>query len=214
MDRSAVILAGGLSTRFGGEDKGMFMLNGKPLLKHVVDAVMDLVDEVVIVTNNEERVEAYRKIVPADVKFAVDKEPAKGPLVGSLTGFEAAGGAYSLVLPFDSPLVSREVLSLMLDLCVGKAAVVPRYTDMEIEPLHAVYNTTMALEAAKSMVAEGVFDMHNLVANLRGVRYISMLVIEQLDPDLKTFLNINSPVELKRAEALSKPRPSKAKKRF
>jgi molybdopterin-guanine dinucleotide biosynthesis protein A len=213
MDRSAVILAGGLSTRFSGEDKGMFLLNGKPMLNHVVDAVKGLVDEIVIVTNSQERADAYGKIVAAPTKFALDIAQAKGPLIGALTGFEAASGDYVLLLPFDSPLLNREVVELMLDLCVGKSAVVPRYTDQEIEPLHAVYNRAQALEAAKEMAAEGKYDMHTLVEKLRGVRYLSTLVIEQLDPDLKTFVNVNSPVDLGRAQALSKPRPSKEKKR-
>ncbi|MCW3999357.1 MAG: molybdenum cofactor guanylyltransferase [Candidatus Bathyarchaeota archaeon] len=213
MDRSAVILAGGLSTRFGGEDKGLSTLDGKPMLNYVVDAVKGLVDEIIVVTSSQERADAYSKIVSAPVRFAVDIEQQKGPLIGALTGFEAAAGTYTLLLPYDSPFPNREVLALMLDLCIGKSAVVPRYTDQEIEPLHAVYNTKLALQAAKEEAAEGTYDMHTLVEKLHGVRYLSTLVIEQLDPDFKTFLNVNRPLDLKTAQALSKPRPTKAKKR-
>jgi molybdopterin-guanine dinucleotide biosynthesis protein A len=90
--------------------------------------------------------------------------------------------------------------------------VVPRYTDQEIEPLHAAYHTKSAIATAEETLAEGKFDMHSLVAKLHGVRYLSTLVIEQLDPDLKTFLNVNMPLDLKRAQAMSKPRPTKTKK--
>ncbi len=212
MDRSAVILAGGSATRFGSGDKGMFELNGKPLLNHVVDAVKGLVQEVIIVTNTQQRADAYSKIVSTKAKFAVDTAESKGPLVGALTGFEAAEGEYCLLLPFDSPFVSKEVVSLLFDLCVGKAAVVPRYPDMEIEPLHAVYHTETALEAAKDVLAQNHFDMHSMVERLRGVRYLSTLVVEQLDPDFKTFVNINTPLDLKKALAISKPKPRKNKK--
>ena len=213
MDRSAVILAGGSATRFNSGDKGLFELDGKPLLNHVVDSVKGLVGEVIVVTNTQERADAYSKIVSAKAKFAVDAAESKGPLVGALTGFEAASGDYSLLLPFDSPFVSKEVVSLLFDLCVGKTAVIPRYTDMEIEPLHAVYDTPRALEAAKETLAQNQFDMHSMIERLRGVQYVSTMVIEQLDPDLKTFININTPLDLKKAFALSKAKPKKSKKK-
>lgn len=212
MDRSAIILAGGSSSRFS-EDKGVLLLDGKPLLRHVVDAVKGLVDEVIVVTSSKERAEAYAKIVPQNVKFVVDVGESKGPLVGALTGFEAAEGEYSLLLPYDSPFVSREVLSLLLDCSAGKAAVVPRWTNTEIEPLHAVYHTKLALQAAKEVLAENKLDMCAMVERLRGVRYISTLVIEQLDPDLKTFFNVNTPLDLRKAASMSKPRAKKQKQR-
>jgi molybdopterin-guanine dinucleotide biosynthesis protein A len=62
MDKSAIILAGGSSSRFS-EDKGVLELDNKPLLNHVVDAVKGLVDEVIVVTSSKERVDLYSKIV-------------------------------------------------------------------------------------------------------------------------------------------------------
>jgi molybdopterin-guanine dinucleotide biosynthesis protein A len=41
-----------------------------------------------------------------------------------------------------------------------------------------------------------------MIDNLHGVRYVSTLVLEQLDPNLATFFNINTPVDLKKAEAM------------
>jgi molybdopterin-guanine dinucleotide biosynthesis protein A len=205
LDRSAIILAGGSSTRFN-MDKGVLQLGGKPFLNHVVDAVKGLVEETIVVTSSQERANVYSKIVSSNVRFAIDMGELKGPLVGALTGFEAANGEYSLLLPFDSPFVCREVVSLLFDLCVGKAAVVPRWTNMEIEPLHAVYHTKQALEKAKEALAENKLDMRALIERLRGVRYVSTLVIEQLDPDLSTFFNVNTPLDLKKAVIISKSR--------
>jgi molybdopterin-guanine dinucleotide biosynthesis protein A len=210
LDRSAIILAGGSSSRFN-MDKGVLQLDGKSLLNHVVDAVKGLVDEIIVVTSSQERVNAYSKIVSSNVRFAIDAGEVKGPLVGALTGFEAANGEYSLLLPFDSPFVSREVVSLLFELCIGKAAVVPRWTNMEIEPLHAVYHTKLALEVAKEALAEDKLEVGVMVEKLRGVRYVSTLVIEQLDPDLRTFFNINTPLDLRKAMALNKPKPRKQK---
>ena len=213
MDKSAIILAGGSSTRFN-TDKGVLELDGKPLLSYVIDAVEGLVEEIIVVTNTQARADTYAKLVSEEVRFAVDIRESKGPLIGTLTGFEEANGEYSVLLPFDSPFVSKEVLSLLFDCCIGKAAAVPRWTNQDIEPLHAVYNTKKALIATEEALAENELDVQAMVERLRGVRYISTMVIEQLDPDFKTFFNINTPLDLKKAAVMGKPRKtSKDKKK-
>jgi molybdenum cofactor guanylyltransferase len=206
LNRSAIILAGGSSKGFTS-DKGVLELGNKPLLNYVIDAVEGLVEEIIVVTNSQERADSFLKLVSSKkVRFVVDVYKSKGPLGGALTGFEAANGEYSALLRFDSPFISSEVLSLLLDCCVGKAAAVPRWTDQEIEPLHAVYNTKQALQATKEALAEDGSDLQTMVEKLRGVRYISTMVIEQLDPDFKTFFSINTPLDLRKAAVMGKPR--------
>jgi molybdopterin-guanine dinucleotide biosynthesis protein A len=206
LNRSAIILAGGSSKGFTSY-KGILELRGKPLLYYVIDAVEGLVEEVIVVTSTQEQADSYSKLVLSKkVRFAVDDSETKGPLVGALTGFEAANGEYSALLRFDSPFISSEVLSLLLDCCIGKAAAVPRWTDQEIEPLHAVYNTKQALQATKKALTEDGSDIQTMVEKLGGVRYISTMVIEQLDPDFKTFFCINTPLDLRKAAVMGKPR--------
>jgi molybdopterin-guanine dinucleotide biosynthesis protein A len=204
LDRSAIVLAGGVSSRFG-QDKGILEIANKPLIKYVIDAVNPVVDETIVVTNSQDRITEYAKVVATDVRFAIDSCESKGPLIGALTGFGSAHGKYALLLPFDTPFVSREVVSLLFELCLGKAAAIPRWPNEQIEPLHAVYQTKLALEAAKSAVSEGKLTMRAMIEKLRGVRYISTLVIQQLDPDLRAFFNINTPLDLKKAMAMVKP---------
>jgi len=38
---SFLLLSGGASTRMGGQDKGLLMLNDKPLIQHVLDSIDD-----------------------------------------------------------------------------------------------------------------------------------------------------------------------------
>jgi molybdopterin-guanine dinucleotide biosynthesis protein A len=207
LDRSAIVLAGGVSSRFG-QDKGVLELANKPLIKHVIDAVSPLVDETIVVTNSKERIKIYAKVIKADVQFVIDVCDSTGPLIGALTGFGSAHGEYSLLLPFDTPFVSREVVSLLFELCLNKEAAIPRWPNGQIEPLHAVYRTKAALEAAKIAVGEGELNVRAMIEKLRGVRYVSTLVIQQLDPDFRTFFNINTPFDLKKATAMVKHRKS------
>jgi molybdenum cofactor guanylyltransferase len=205
LDKSAIILAGGMSQE-QGSDKAVLELEGKPLISYVVEAVHDIAEQVIVVTDSQEIADAYAKVVPY-AEFVVHNKEAVGELAEALTGFEAAQGEYSLVLPSGSPFVSPELISLLFDLCVGKAAVVPRWTNQECEPLHAVYNTKMAIDAAKAVLAEDKADMVLMVEKLRGVRYLSTMVIEQLDPEYRSFFTVRSAVALKKAIAMAKPKP-------
>lgn len=203
MEKSAIILAGGVSSRFGG-DKGLVLLQDKPLIKHVLDVVKNLVDERVVVSSKGQT-ERFRKFVGSDVSVVADVGDVQTPLVGALTGFEKARGEHSLLLSCDTPLVSREVLMLLLELCANKSAVVPRWPNGYIEPLQAVYRTKPALVAAENALNNGKLDMRSMLENLHGVRYVSTLVLQQLDPELRTFFNINTPLDLKKAESMLKP---------
>jgi molybdopterin-guanine dinucleotide biosynthesis protein A len=202
-DASAIILAGGSSTRFG-QDKGLLRLANKPLALHVLDAVSSFVDEKIVVTSSKVQAENYARIVGSDTKVIIDWGEVQTPLFGALTGFEESRGIYSLLLPCDTPLVSHEILSLLLELCPNKSAAIPRWPNGYIEPLQAVYYTRSALDAAKRAMDDGGLNMRDMVSKLNGVRYVSTLVLQQLDPNLDSFFNVNTALDMKKAESLLK----------
>lgn len=203
MDKSAIILAGGFSSRFG-QDKGLLQLADKPLIRYVLDVLYGIVDETIVVVSSNVQAENFAKVTSSDIRIVIDSSDVQSPLVGALTGFEKAYGEYSLLLPCDTPLVSGDVLLLLLELCTNKNAVIPRWPNGYIEPLQAVYCTKAALNAAKKTLDEGKLDMQSMVNELRGVRYVSTLVLQQLDPKLRTFFNVNTPLDLKKAESMIK----------
>jgi molybdopterin-guanine dinucleotide biosynthesis protein A len=201
--KAAIILAGGFSRRFGS-DKGLTLLADKPLIRHVLDAVGNIVEEKIVVASSKMQAEAFTKVLGSNVKVAVDKWEMQSPLVGALTGFSEAHSEYALLLPCDTPLVSKDALALILELCIGKNAVIPRWPNGYIEPLQAAYRVKPALEASEKALMEGRLDMRSMIEKLGGIRYISTLVLQQLDPELKTFFNINTPLDLKKAEQMLK----------
>lgn len=203
MDKSAIVLAGGFSSRLG-QDKGLLPLMNKPLVKHILDIIDTIVDERIVVVSSKSQAESYMKVAGSSVKILIDKLNIQSPLVGALTGFKEAMGRYTLLLSCDTPFVSKNVLSLLFDLSPNKNAVIPRWPNGYIEPLQAVYCTNPALEAAEKALGEGKLNMRSMVDKLRGVRYVSTLVLKQLDPELETFFNVNTPLDLKRAERILK----------
>jgi len=208
LNRSVVILAGGFSSRLG-QDKGLLQLANKPLVSHVLNVVESIVDEKIVVVSSSLQADNYKKVLDSTVKIIVDDEELHGPLVGAKSGFKVACGDFSLLLPSDTPFLSRDVLSLLFELCINRAAVIPRWPNGYIEPLHAVYQTRMALEAAESTLKMREVNMRSMVDKLRGVRYVSTLVLQQLDPELRTFFNVNTLLDFKKAEKMLKMRKSR-----
>ncbi|MDH5460943.1 MAG: molybdenum cofactor guanylyltransferase [Candidatus Bathyarchaeota archaeon] len=207
MKRSAVILAGGFSQRFG-QNKGLIELSGKPLVLHVLDKALHIVDEVVVVVSSDAQRRAFSCALHDEVDVTVDKYEKQSPLVGALTGFERVRGKHSLLLPCDTPFISNRVLSLLLDLCINRNAAIPRWPNEYIEPFQAAYRTQSALRAAETALEEKKLDMQSMILHMTRVRYISTLVLRQMDPKLLTFFNINTPEDLKRAESILKRRNS------
>jgi molybdopterin-guanine dinucleotide biosynthesis protein A len=205
LDRSAIILASGFSEPFN-QVKALLEFNSKPLVKHVADTVEAIVDEVIIVSDNDENAQTYREVVDC-AKVVVADFDLQAPLVGAQTGLEVAQGTHSLLVSSDAPLLSAEVVDLLFELCVGKTAAVPRWPNQQIEPLRAIYHTQSALKAAQLSLDDGCTNLESLIDTLGGVRYVSTLAIQEFDPDLKVLYNINTPVDLKMAETLSKPKP-------
>jgi molybdopterin-guanine dinucleotide biosynthesis protein A len=203
LQKSAVILAGGFSKRFG-TDKGLVSLIGKPLVCHVIDNVHPAVDEVLVVTSSETQKQTFEPVVKNSAKLIIDEDDSQSPLVGAITGFKYAQGEYTMLLPVDAPLVSIKLVDFLLDLSNHKQAVIPRWPTGLVEPLIAVYQTKPALTAAKDALQQGHRDMLSMIANLRQVRYVSTMVLEHVDPQLVSFFNINTPLDLKQAESLVK----------
>ena len=203
MKKAAIILAGGFSKRFG-HNKGLVELAGKPLILYVLDGISSVVDETLVVASSSEQRGAFERLVGRRAKVVIDEYEPQSPLVGALTGFEKAQGEYSLLLPCDTPFISREIASLLLDLCIKRNAVIPRWPNGYIEPLQAAYRTKSILAAAEKALKQKMLDLRSMIAHLKKIRYISTLVLQQTDPRLLTFFNVNTPEDLNKAESMLK----------
>ncbi|MGD8911443.1 MAG: molybdenum cofactor guanylyltransferase MobA [Candidatus Thiodiazotropha sp.] len=103
---TAVILAGGRGQRMGGEDKGLIELSGRPLVKHVIDAIQPQVGAILINANrNQERYAAFGYPVIADSLLNY-----QGPLAGFITAMQAIETEDMLTLPCDGPLLPGDLV--------------------------------------------------------------------------------------------------------
>jgi molybdopterin-guanine dinucleotide biosynthesis protein A len=203
LGNAVIVLAGGLSRRFG-QDKCLKELGGKPLVVHVLDRVFSVADELLIVVGSEAQKDALSRFLGLRAGVVVDKYGDHSPLVGALTGFESVRADRVLLLPCDAAFVVPEIASLLLDLCVGRSAVVPRWPNGYVEPLQAAYDVKLAGIAARRALDEGKRDMLGMIGHLRSIRYVSTLVLQQYDEGLTTFHNINTVEDWRKAESMLK----------
>ncbi|RLI12121.1 hypothetical protein DRO35_03795 [Candidatus Bathyarchaeota archaeon] len=203
VERTGIILAGGVAEKFGC-NKGLVDLAGKPLVMHVIDRVKNLIDEVIVVVASQEQKEAYLRVLPKEIKIQIDLGRKHSPLIGALTGFTHAKGTYSLLLPCDTPFISKDIIELLFEATSNLNATIPRWPNGCIEPLQAVYRTEAGLKASEEAVLKSELGMQSMVSHLRKVRYFSTLALRELDRELLTFFNVNSPLDLKKATRLIK----------
>ncbi|MCK4474754.1 molybdenum cofactor guanylyltransferase [Candidatus Bathyarchaeota archaeon] len=201
LKKSAVILAGGFSKRFGRE-KGLTELFGKPLIDYVLGKVSGVVDEKVLVVSSEVQKYRFVAVTRKKVNVVVDELEIQSPLIGALTGFKHVHGDYSVLLSCDTPFLSSQIISVLLDLCINRHAVVPQWPNGYLEPLQAAYHTKSALTAAETAAKCGKLDLRSMISRLGKVKYVSTLILRQLDPKLLTFFNVNTPEDLREAESI------------
>lgn len=199
VDRSAIIMSGGQSKRFG-RNKGLVELLGKPLIRYVVDRIFPIVDEIIIVVAFEEQERELSNLFSTPIRIVIDDYSFRSPLVGALTGFKSAHGVYSLLLPCDTPLISRRVITHLFQLASGLDAVIPKWPNNDIEPLQALYKTKTAYESSMNAVKEGKMRMSDMIMRLNEIYYVSTEFLRNLDPELNTFINVNTPQDLKKVE--------------
>lgn len=198
MRTSAIILSGGNSKRFG-KDKWLIKLKGTPLIFHVLEKIVPLVDETIVVTKKRLGIDFFKSL-NFDIKIVKDEHEIQAPIVGALKGFQKARGVYSILLPCDTPLISGKAISLLLRMVPGNEAAIPKWPNGYIEPLHAVYNTQKAKRAAKKVIDRNNFKMRAFINEFEKVQFVSTHKFQSFDPNLHTFININHPSEFKKIE--------------
>jgi molybdopterin-guanine dinucleotide biosynthesis protein A len=132
MSISAIILAGGLATRMNGADKGLLLLQKKPLIMHVIKRLTKQVDEIIINANRE--IAQYQAFGYTVLKDQV--EDFLGPLAGFSLGLQHAKHDYLLTVPCDSPMLPLDLaMRLMAALHEYKADVAVASSDDNTHPV-------------------------------------------------------------------------------
>jgi molybdopterin-guanine dinucleotide biosynthesis protein A len=194
-DCTAIVLAGGLGRRMGGP-KALLSFAGSPLLQCVLATTTQVAARTIVVTAAGLPVDL--SIAP-DVTTVTDLHPEQGPLMGLYTGLCASSTSQNIVVGCDMPFLSPTVLQYLGSLADGHDAVVPVLAGKP-QYLHAVYSKE-CIPAAERLLERGSLKLGLLTDQVR-TRYVQPGEWEDIDPDGRSMMNLNSPEDLERAEAM------------
>lgn len=159
----AGILAGGLSTRMNGLDKGLQALHNTPLIEASLKALQPFaVDEQVMIScnRNEDKYQHFSPRTYADIFSGY-----LGPLAGIHALLSHSQADYLLVCPCDTPFITRQTPETLLKQLITSLKAQPAHRPLiaakeqdKLHPLHtciprtALPSLTHALHAKHSKV--------------------------------------------------------------
>jgi len=105
---SAVVLAGGKSSRMGF-DKSTMVLQNKKLIESTIKKLDSLFDDIIISVDSLEKKSEFNH-----AKIVVDKVKGIGPLGGMISALETAQSDKLFVIPCDMPVIDTKYISFMM----------------------------------------------------------------------------------------------------
>jgi len=197
MKIGGVLLAGGQSQRMGGGDKNLRLLNGKPMLAHVIERAKPQVDALVLNANGDpQRFAAFGLPIVADSVAGF-----VGPLAGVLAGLDWAAKNLpeaELVSSFatDAPFFPRDLVRrLAVALEEGGFDLACAQSNGQAHPVFGLWPVSLR-EAMREALAGGLRKVDRWTARYKLVEV--EFSAEPVDP----FFNANRPEDLAEAERL------------
>ena len=180
-----------------GQDKALLPFLGQTLIERVIQRVRPLADEVLVTTN---RPQDYQFL---DLPLFQDLVPGRGALGGLYTALYAASQPLVAVLACDMPFLNASLLNYQRELMLDSQhdVVIPR-TEEGLEPFHAIYRRLTCLKPVKDALDSDKWRVDAWYSQVQ-LRILPTKEIQRYDPQLLSFLNINTPEDLLSAARLA-----------
>lgn len=182
-DATAVVLAGGRSSRMG-RPKALLPFAGEPLIAHVVRNLKRIFAEAVVVAAPEQELPSLPTVLVRD------EVAYQGPVSGIYHGLKSSTKEVCFVTSCDAPFLNLQLIASLLSQIVDYDVVVP-YWQERFQPLHAAYRSSVTA-LLREQLERGELRPISLYPKVR-TREIREDEIRRLDPEGLSFLNMNSP---------------------
>ncbi|MGW6282137.1 molybdenum cofactor guanylyltransferase [Kribbella sp. NPDC055071] len=157
MEFDALVLAGGGSTRFGGVDKAMLVLEGVTLLDRVLAATGGAVSTVVV---------GPVRTTCRPVEWTVEDPPSGGPVAGIAAGLSRGTAPVVVLVSCDLPWLTTEDVSGLVEGLGDHDGHGLRDTDGREQQLAAAYRRTALSDAITRIGDPRDKSVRRLVAEL------------------------------------------------
>lgn len=218
MEKAAVILAGGRSERFQRReepwvDKALIVVHGITILESMIVQLRNCVDEIIISVSSEESKRSYIQALPPrtvrGVRILVDDVVSGGPLAGIATSVKHIDAKQFLFLPCDIPFLKPAVVKTLFERIGASDASVPVWPGGVLEPLMAAYRGTRVRTCCPLLLSAGRKRPSDLTRASSHLTFVSITKdLSRLDPEYKSFVNVNYRADMSRRSRASLPRGS------
>jgi molybdenum cofactor guanylyltransferase len=186
---TGVLLAGGAARRFGGMPKGLSRIGGERIADRALAALRSAANDCLVVANDP----AAASWFPGE-RIVADETLGAGPLAGIATALAAAAGSAVLVVAWDMPFVTADLLrELRRRGEEGVSAVVPVHgANGWAEPLCAWY-APAGLACCRALLAAGARRAGALFDALPDAQRIGDADLERFGVPARLFTSVDTP---------------------
>ena len=200
---TGIILSGGLNTRFDGVNKALAPVGGRRIIDRLLEVFSDIFDETILVTNHPEQFLQY------DLTIVTDVFEQRSSLTGIHSGLFYARNPYAFFSACDTPFLKKELIEFLIRNIEPNIDIIMPQTTAGFEPLCAVYSKR-CLKSAEDHLKANKLKIQWALRSHR-TKTIAENDLRQVDPELVSFFNINTPQDLEKAEEMIAAESSRLK---
>jgi molybdopterin-guanine dinucleotide biosynthesis protein A len=182
----ALILAGGENKRFLSH-KGLAEINGKRIIDTISELLVKHFNNIFVSTNNPEKFYYLGFTMIGDIlKY-------RGAMTGIFSTLVCTGTSEVFVTACDMPFINPGLVSTIIEKYNGQDALIPVFK-CRPQPLLGIYAGRIAgmMEERIIFKKRGMLDLLKEI----NVSYIDEDRISMVDPEGKSFVNINTVADL------------------
>jgi molybdopterin-guanine dinucleotide biosynthesis protein A len=186
---AGIILAGGLNRRMAGRNKARLPIGGQTILDRLLVLFRAFFDPILIVTNQP------GDYLEEGVILVTDLIAIRSSLTGIYSGLFYCPRPQAFITGCDMPFLKQELLELLLQKFEPRWDVVVPVTEEGFQPLSAIYSRR-CLKPIADQLAEGNLKVSHFFSKV-NLKEVPETSLRQVDPELRSFFNINSPEDMK-----------------
>ena len=195
-DISCAILAGGQSRRFG-KDKTLEKLNGKSLTEILANKLLEVSDDVMIISKNSEKFDFKND----KIRFLTDFTEKQSPLAGIITALKNARNNKVFVISADTPFLKPALISFLAKYS-DDFDIVLTVVNEKINTLCGLYDVKVA-DSFKEGFDSGKYKILDNFENFKVMYINDDSEIKKFDPELLSFININTKEDFEYAKRIT-----------
>jgi len=193
-DVTGILLAGGKSRRMG-QDKRFLLVGGRRLYERSLAVLRSLFRDVRIIIAQDSHP------LSSDVPVLRDLVPNCGTLGGIFTGLKEARTESIFTVACDMPFLNPAVIRYLVSLKDSADIVIVRVSH-GLQPTHAVYGRR-CIPVFEEMAHSGRLKVQDILGHPSlKVRVVEYDELREIDPEGRSFLNINTPADLEALQLL------------